>query len=269
MTLIQLVLLAIIQGLTEFLPVSSSAHLILVPWVAGTEDQGPLIDVMAHLGSLVAVMIYFRNDIYSMAKGGIDLVRGRKDNPASRLFLYVVVATPFALIAGAILFIGGWTSAFRDPVIISVATIFFGIVLWVSDRVSPKTGSIEDHGIRTALMIGVAQVLAFIPGTSRSGITMTAARFLGIGRREAARFSMLLSIPLLLAIGGAALLDLVFGTPVAGASGLKDGIVVALLSAITAWMSIYLLMKLVEKVGFTPFVLYRIAMGLLILWLVL
>lgn len=269
MTLIQLMLLAIIQGLTEFLPISSSAHLILVPWVTGAQDQGPLIDVMAHFGSLLAVMIYFRRDILAMLAGGIDLLRGRQPTAASRIFLYIVAATPFALIVGGVLFVGGWSDIMRNPVLIGFATIFFGIVLWISDRFLDGKGAVEDRGISAALWIGACQMLAFIPGTSRSGITMTAARFLGVSRTEAARFSMLLSIPLLGAMGSAALLDLMLSEPIAGAPGLKEGLIVAALSAITAWFSIALLMKLVGKVGFTPFVLYRLVMGAAILWFAL
>jgi len=268
-TLIQLALLAIIQGLTEFLPVSSSAHLILVPWVTGEQDQGALIDVMAHLGSLLAVMLYFRNDLMAMAGGGFDLMRGRKDNPASKLLIHIIIATPFALVVGAVLFAFGWAEYLRDPLIIGIATIFFGIVLWFSDRAVQNINKMEDSKLSTAVWIGLAQVLAFIPGTSRSGITMTAARFLGISRKEAARFSMLLSIPLLGAMGAAALLDLAVSQPIAGAPGLVDGLVVAALSAVTAWVAIHLLMQLVQKIGFTPFVIYRIIMGLVILWFVL
>ncbi|VAV97860.1 Undecaprenyl-diphosphatase [hydrothermal vent metagenome] len=266
MTLLQLVLLAIVQGLTEFLPVSSSAHLILVPWVTGGQDQGPLIDLMAHFGSLLAVIVYFRKDVLAILSAGIDLLAGRKDNPASRLFLYLVVATPFSLLVGAVLFLGGYADALRNPTIIGVASIFFGIVLWVSDRFFASRGTVEDRGMSAALWIGLAQMLAFIPGTSRSGITMTAARFLGVGRYEAARFSMLLSIPLLGAMGSAALLKLLTEDATPGAPGLSEGLLVAALSAITAWIAIYLLMKLVEKIGFTPFVLYRIVLGLAILW---
>ena len=254
MTLIQLALLAIIQGLTEFLPISSSAHLILVPWVTGEQDQGALIDVMAHLGSLLAVMLYFRKDLMAMIGGGFDLLRGRKNNPASKLLIHIIVATPFALVLGGVLFVLGWVSYLRDPLIIGIATIFFGIVLWISDRALQNISKMEDSKLSTAVWIGIAQTLAFIPGTSRSGITMTAARFLGVSRAEAARFSMLLSIPLLAAMGAAALLDLVLSEPVAGAPGVADGLVVAALSALTAWIAIHLLMQLVQKIGFTPFV---------------
>jgi undecaprenyl-diphosphatase len=268
MTLIQLVLLAIVQGLTEFLPVSSSAHLILVPWVSGTQDQGPMIDVMAHLGSLIAVIFYFRKDLVAMLGGGIDLLRGRRDNPASKLFLYIVIATPFALILGALLFLGNMMEYMRNPMIIGFASIFFGIVLWISDQFFEQSGKVEERGISAPLFIGLAQMIAFIPGTSRSGITMTAARFLGVERTEAARFSMLLSIPLLGAMGSAALLKLINSPPAAGAPGLQEGLIVAALSAITAWLSIFLLMRLVEKIGFAPFMIYRVAMGLAILWFV-
>ncbi len=266
MSLLQLIFLAIVQGLTEFLPVSSSAHLILVPWVSGSVDQGPLIYVMAHLGSLFAVVFYFRKDIWSILGGGLDLLRGRKNNPASKLFLYLFVASPFALLMGGLLFASGMMSALRDPMIVGISSIFFGIILWISDRFFAQNGAVEDRKISAPLLIGLAQVLAFIPGTSRSGITMTAARFLGVCRVEAARFSMLLSIPLLAAMGAAALFDLSTHAPPAGAPGLREGLIVAALSAFTAWLSIYVLMQLVAKIGFTPFMLYRIALGVAILW---
>ncbi|MBL4596431.1 MAG: undecaprenyl-diphosphate phosphatase [Robiginitomaculum sp.] len=268
MTLLQLALLAIIQGITEFLPISSSAHLILVPWVTGNVDQGPMIDVMAHLGSLFAVLAYFRKDILAMTGGGLAFISGKKDHPATRLFLYVAIATPFSLLVGGLLYAGGWMSVLRDPMIIGGATIFFAIVLWISDRFFTMEGMVEDRGFSAPVWIGLAQALAFIPGTSRSGITMTAARFLGVERREAARFSMLLSIPILSAGGSAALLNLMGSAPVEGAPGLREGLIVAVLSAITAWIAIALLMRLVQTIGFTPFVLYRLAMGAIILWLV-
>ncbi len=265
MTLIQLVLLAIVQGITEFLPISSSAHLILVPWVTGAADQGPLIDLMAHLGTLVAVIAYFRKDVLSILTAGFGFLLGRRDHPQTRLFLYLLIATPFSLLVGGLLFAADWMHYLREPLIIGIATIFFGLILWVSDRFFEQSGSVEVRGFSAPIIIGLAQALAFIPGTSRSGITMTAARFLGVERREAARFSMLLAIPLLGAGGSMALLDLMMSDSVAGAPGLLDGLVVAALSAVTAWIAISLLMRLVARIGFLPFVLYRLAMGVAIL----
>ncbi len=268
MTLIQMVLLALIQGITEFLPVSSSAHLILLPYVMKVPDQGPLIDLMAHAGSLLAVMAYFRRDVWLMLAGSVDFVTGKRETTAGRLFLLILVATPPALITGAALFYFGLASALRQPVIIGVASLVFALPLWLADRYGKNEGSVEGKGVGAAFVIGLAQILAFIPGTSRSGITMTMARALGVERSQAARFSMLLSIPVLAAMGMAAGLELATH-PAHGDGDLANGLIVLSLSALTAYLSIAIFMRLVERIGFFPFALYRMGLGAVLLALTL
>lgn len=264
---LQLLILAIVQGLTEFLPVSSSAHLILPAKIMGWPDQGPMIDLMAHLGSLGAVLIYYRRDVGQMIGGGFDILsfdKTRLEKPRAKLAFHILIATPPALMAGLMMSMFGWDELIRSPLVIAWAMIVFGVVLWVSDVMGKKLKTIDTMNAKAALLIGLAQMIAFIPGTSRSGITMTAARALGYTRSESARFSMLLAIPTILAGGGYAFLKL-FKDGDANAS-LQDGLVVAGLSLVAAYFAIYVFMKLIEKVSFFPFMLYRLALGGALLW---
>lgn len=262
MSILYLILLAIIQGITEFLPVSSSAHLIL-PEKMGLGKQGAMIDVMAHFGSLFAVLIYFRRDVGSMLKGFFDLM-GRQLNKDSVLALNLIVATPPALLLGGALAFTGHDELLRKAWIIAAASIFFGIVLWWADVKYPREKSTEDLTWRGALTMGMAQAIAFIPGTSRSGITMTAARMMHFTRVEAARFSMLMSLPLIGAGGLFALLKLAKGEEIGGAT-LQSGLIVALLSFVSAYIAIAFFMKLVSRIGMFPFMVYRVLLGVLIL----
>lgn len=254
----QLVILALVQGLTEFLPVSSSAHLILAPIVMRLEDQGPLIDVMAHLGSLFAVLVYFWRDIRDIAVGKLAWLSG-KMTPGGRLALMVGVATPPVLIAAGLLYFTGMADALRSPAVIAGATLVFALPLWLADRYGPQVKTTETMGFREAFLIGVAQLFALIPGASRSGVTMTAGRALGLTRPESARFSMLMSIPVIAAFGLVAGIDLARGE--GGAAGFSDGLIVAGLSFVSALASIWVLMRVVEKLGFLPFVIYRLVLG--------
>jgi undecaprenyl-diphosphatase len=270
MSWLQLTLLALIQGLTEFLPISSSAHLILPAKILGWVDQGPLIDVMAHFGSLFAVMAYFRKDVGSIFTGLWDLLR-RQLNTRSLLALNLIIATPPALLFGAFLRFGGFDEMIRSPLLIAFTTIFFGILLWLSDIWGKQERSTEDLTWKGAFGLGLAQAIALIPGTSRSGITMTAARAMGFTRVEAARFSMLMSLPIIGVGGLFALYSLSTADPaeLAGAT-LTDGLWVALLSFISAFACISLFMKWVSKIGMLPFMLYRIALGgALLAWIML
>ena len=267
MTLFHLILLALIQGLTEFLPVSSSAHLILPAKVMGWPDQGPLIDLMAHLGSLGAVFVYFRKDVAKMIGGGFDLLamgKPRQHSANAKLALNIIVATPPVLIIGAIMSFNGWDDAVRSPYIIAVAFIFFGIILWLSDIYGQKIKTVEIMSWKGAGLIGLAQTIALIPGTSRSGITMTAARAMGYTRPEAARFSMLMAIPVILVSGTYAGLKLY--TEGQGIAGMGDAAIVVVLSFFAAWAAIAVFMKLIERVSFLPFMIYRVAVGGLLLW---
>lgn len=264
MPLYYLILLAIIQGLTEFLPVSSSAHLIL-PEEMGWGEQGVLIDVMAHFGSLFAVLIYFRKDVLSMLKGFVDLL-GRKLNKDSTLALNLIMATPPALMVGAALALTGKDELFRQAWIIATASIVFGIILWWADVKFAREKSTDDLTWKGAFKMGLAQAIAFIPGTSRSGITMTAARMMRFTRLEAARFSMLMSLPIIAAGGMFALLKL---SRAEETGDLNAGLVVAFLSFISAYIAIAFFMRLVSRIGMFPFMVYRVALGVVIFgWLI-
>tara|TARA_R110002072_G_scaffold217185_1_gene374760 strand:- start:7980 stop:8825 length:846 start_codon:yes stop_codon:yes gene_type:complete len=266
MTLIHLVVLALIQGITEFLPISSSAHLILTPALLGEADQGPLIDVMAHGGTLLAVLVYFWRDIRDVAIGKFALLTGRI-TPGGRLALLVAVSLPPVLIFGGALFALNLVDALRSPLVIAISTLLFAVPLWLADRYGPSVKSIETMTFRDAALIGLAQAAALIPGASRSGVTMTAGRALGLGRSESARFSMLMSIPVIAAFAVISVIELM-GESGTGAADLHDGLIVAGLSFVSALGAIAVLMRLVDRVGFLPFVIYRIALGVgLLVWL--
>lgn len=268
MNWLHLLILAIVQGLTEFLPVSSSAHLILpAKIIEGWPDQGPLIDLMAHLGSLGAVIIYYRRDVASMIGGGFDILSfkpERQQTKRAKLAFHILIATPPALVVGLMMSLNGWEEKVRTTEVIAWAMIGFGIVLWLADIMGKKLKTIDSMSWKGAVLIGLAQMIAFIPGTSRSGITMTMARGLGYTRTESARFSMLLAIPTIFAGGAYAFLKLL--TKGDSTASLQDGLLVAGLSLVAAYFAIYVFMKLIEKVSFFPFMLYRLALGGVLLW---
>ncbi|MEO0466814.1 MAG: undecaprenyl-diphosphate phosphatase [Pseudomonadota bacterium] len=270
MSLIQLVLLSIIQGVTEWLPISSSAHLILLHDLYGTQEDSLLIDAMAHFGTLFAMLLYFRDDVFRALQGGLELLgvgrqAGNRLSERARLALFILIATPFGIFAGLAFEVSGEAvqSALRSPGTIAMATIVFGLALWAADVMGKRERSQEDMLPRDAMLIGASQMLAFIPGTSRSGITMTAALALGFKRTEAARFAMLVGAPLIFAVGMRAVLGLATGD-VAGAS-LTDGLIVAVLSFVSGYLSIWGLMALLERMSFLPFVIYRLLLGIAIL----
>lgn len=264
MSLIYLVVLALVQGITEFLPISSSAHLILAPQVLGQADQGPLIDVMAHAGSLLAVLVYFRSDIVSVAVGKLALLQGRV-TPGGRLALLVAASMPPIIIVAGALVAFDLVDALRSPRVIAIATLVFALPLWLADRYGRQTITIETMSFKHAALIGIAQLFALIPGASRSGVTMTAARGLGLTRTDSARFSMLMAIPVIAAFGLVSLIELVRADGMAAGASLSDGLIVAGLSFVTAWAAIAVLMRLVERIGFLPFALYRVGLGLALL----
>ncbi|MCB9948810.1 MAG: undecaprenyl-diphosphate phosphatase [Rhodospirillaceae bacterium] len=263
MTLLQLFVLALVQGITEFLPISSSAHLVLIPELTGWQDQGLAIDVAVHLGTLGAVVLYFRHDLARMAVGAWRLVTGQGDRNA-HLALKVVVASLPVIGAGFAVnaLMGEGRNLFLLANIIAVASIVFGLLLWWVDRRAAADRRAETLGYAEAVLIGCAQALALIPGTSRSGITMTAARWLRLTRTEAARFSLLLAIP---AILGAGVLK---GAEVVAAGDValgRDALVAAALSFVSALGAIFLMMKWLERASFAPFVVYRVVLGLALL----
>jgi undecaprenyl-diphosphatase len=256
MSLEQIIVLAVVQGITEFLPISSSGHLILVPALTGWPDQGLLTDVTTHFGTLLAVLIYFWRDVLGMIKGGLQLLRGNV-TPEGRLALYIVAATIPAIIFGVILKKFGFTDLERNVAVVAWNTILYGVLMLVADMVGPQVKTIANVTLPSALVIGVAQALALIPGTSRSGITMTAARFLGFTRPDSARFSFLLGIP---ATAGA----IVFTIGDALASGGKvtsDELLCAGLTFLAGIAAIAFLMNLLKRISFLPFVLYRMMLG--------
>lgn len=262
MTLLQLCLLAIVQGVTEFLPISSSGHLVLIPDIFGWPDQGTVMDVAVHVGSLGAVLLYFYRDVGTVLHGMADLVRGRK-TPARYLFKLLFVATLPVIIAGGLLAASGAAEALRNPLVVATTTIVFGLLLYAVDKVMATVRTLEDLRIGGAVFIGLAQILALIPGTSRSGITITAARALGYDRREAARFSMLLSIPAILGSGVVVLYQLhAAGSVTYG----QEFALAAAFSFVAALASLFLLMFLLKRISYTPFVIYRLFLGAALLY---
>ena len=264
LTLLQLLVIALVQGITEFLPISSSAHLVLIPEVTDWRDQGLVIDVAVHVGTLGAVVLYFRRDLAQMVVGGWRLVTGRIDQGA-HLALKIVVATLPVVVAGYAvdrLLLGDERNLFLLANVIAVASIAFGIVLWWVDRHAPSERRTESLSYREAILIGFAQALALIPGTSRSGITMTAARWLKLTRTEAARFSLLLAIPAILAAGTLKGIDLAAsGDATLG----RDAALSAGLAFVSAFAAIALMMKWLQHASFTPFVVYRVLLGVVLL----
>lgn len=260
MDTLQIIVLAIVQGFTEFLPISSSAHLILVPAFTQWADQGQAFDVALHIGSLIAVVIYFRTDLRNMIVAWLHSLGTRQQTPNSRLAWAVLFATIPAGLVGLILkdYI---ELNLRGAEVIATTTIIFGLLLWYADRMGKRNR--DEHAMRwkDVLFIGCAQAIALIPGTSRSGITMTAALMMGLTRSAAARFSFLLSVPVILLSGGLKTIDLVRSDTVVDWYALFAGTV---LSALSAYLCIHLFLKLLERIGMLPFVVYRVFLGLFI-----
>jgi len=241
----QTLVLALIQGLTEFLPVSSSAHLILVGLLGEWQDQGLLIDIAAHLGSLLAVIIYFRQDI-------LALLSGRQN----QLLIQLIIATLPIVVAG--LLFADWVSDMgRSVLVIAIASAVFGVLLWWSQRLAKQAQLTK----RSALLIGLAQCLALIPGASRSGVTLTAGMALGLNKTTAARFSFLLAIPTILMAAAYAGLQW-YQQPIA--INYSAVISVTVLSFFSAWLVIALFMKFIERIDFIWFMLYRLLLALLL-----
>jgi undecaprenyl-diphosphatase len=262
MPILSLVLLAIIQGVTEFLPISSSGHLALFPALTGQTDQGLLIDVSLHVGTLAAVMVYFRKETAEALRGTGHLLTRRWDTAESKLAFLLALATVPVVIAGGLLSTLGLTEAMRSVEVIAWASIVFGIVLWIADMKGAQEKIAGDWSWRDAAIMGLAQAVALIPGTSRSGITMTAARGLGYTRVEAARLSLLMSIPTILASGILATKDLVeAGDQTLG----LDALIGAGLSFVAALLALTLMMRMLRSWSMTPFVIYRVALGVLLL----
>lgn len=253
----QVIILALIQGLTEFLPISSSAHLILPAQLLGWEDQGLSFDVAVNTGSLFAVVIYFRHELWTMFNAWIASIFKGKHSDDSKLAWWIILATLPAVFFGFMAkdFIA---THLRNAGVIAVTTVVFGLFLWWADKMSRQDLTVYQTGWRKALLIGFAQALALIPGTSRSGATMTAALMLGLSRDAAARFSFLMSVPVSL---GAAILvgkDLAESPLPIDYQALTLGTVV---SFAAAYICIHYFLKVISRMGMTPFVIYRLALG--------
>lgn len=262
MTVFQAVILGLVQGLAEFLPISSSAHLVLAPWVFGWSDPGLSFDVALHVGTLVAVLWYFRAEWAKLTQSAIALLRTRKvDTEDKRRFLYLVVATIPAAIGGILLEDYAETT-FRSPALMAVTLMVMGVVLWAVDRFAVKDRALSSLGLRDAVVIGLAQVLALVPGVSRSGSTMTAGRALGFDRQSAAVFSFLMSMPVTAAAALLKVPDLL------RTEGITATLVAGVISAgVSSWLAIAVLLRYVSRHSFGVFAVYRLALGVVILTL--
>ncbi|HWM18875.1 MAG TPA: undecaprenyl-diphosphate phosphatase [Ilumatobacteraceae bacterium] len=268
MPIFHAIVLGLVQGLSEFLPISSSGHLLLVPWLFGWDDFDSAevekaFDVALHLGTVVAAIFYFRKDLVVYVREGLGLVirRERPTTPEGRLAWLLVLSTVPAAAAGALL--ESWIDEkLGKPVIIAISLIVFGLALAWADR-STGQRKVEGYGVRDAVLVGAAQALALNPGTSRSGITMTAARRLGFDRDAAARLSFLMMIPV---TGGA----IAFKMAKLASDGIPDGLLVPMIvgiitSGISGWVAVWGTLRLVRTRSFNPFVIYRLGLGLLVL----
>ena len=269
MPLLPLVILALVQGITEFLPISSSGHLILVwqgldaagrpvPAQAGADRL--VLDVAVHVGTLAAVCGYFRRDLAQMVRGAVRWLGGERD-AGSRLAINVVVAT-LPVVAVGLSAREMVADHLRSVELVAWTTLIFGIVLYAADKAGGLRGRLDEMDLPDALIVGMLQILALMPGTSRAGITATAGRMLGYGRQEAARFALLLGIPTIAGAGVLAGLDLAGSD----AAALRlDALVAAVLAFAAAWLTIALLMRWLQRQTFTPFVVYRLALGVALL----
>ncbi len=263
MSIEQIIVLALIQGITEFLPISSSGHLILVPALTGWPDQGVLTDMVTNLGTLAALIIYFWRDVVAMFKGFLDAMR-RRTTANSLLLFHVIIGTIPIIVVGLLLKLTHLDEHIRSATLVAVNAIVFGFLLYIADAYGLMRRTILDMNWLSALIIGLAQSLSLSPGTSRSGITMTAARGLGFVRPEAARFSFLLSIP---ANGAASLL--VIGDALHSGESISSAVIVTgILTFFVALGTITILMRLVRHMSFLPFVIYRVILGGVLLGLI-
>lgn len=265
MDIIQIIILATVQGLTEFLPISSSAHLILVPLLLKWPDQGLVFDVAVHLGSLCAVLAYFRREVLAMILDWGRSLAGGESTANSRLAWWLILGTIPAVVVGFV-FKDMIETELRSPWVIAIATIVFALLLWVADLGKLKLRTESQLKLPDVVVIGCFQALALIPGTSRSGITMTAGLLLGLTRRAAARFSFLLSIPIIFASGTLQTVELLQAAQVID----WQALFLALgLSALSAGICIHLFLGLIDKIGMLPFVIYRLLLGAVLIVLLI
>ena len=277
MEFLHIVILALIQALTEFLPISSSGHLALASQLFGWEYQGIAFDLALHLGTLLAVLLYFRRDLFGLVREFLRWRPGRPMNPMQRLAFGLGLATVPAVIVGVAMGDAG-ALLLRHPLVIAANLIVFGVLLWVADRKS-RTGSfqaatadadfVEDAQstfsrltLKQAMLIGCAQALALVPGTSRSGITMTAGLFLGLTRAAAARYSFLLSVPVMVLAIVHAAWELRHASDTVAWHDMAIGVAI---SAVAGFGVIHFFLGVIRRIGVGPFVLYRLALGIFVI----
>jgi undecaprenyl-diphosphatase len=262
MSVFHLFLLAVLQGLTEFLPVSSSGHLILLPSLTGLEDQGQVLDVAVHVGTLGAVILYFRHDSMKALAGLGHLILGKFSTEPARLALMLILATIPVVIFGVILKLTGLADAMRSITVIGWTMLGFGLVLYLADQKGSQHKSDADWSVKDAIIMGLWQALALIPGTSRSGITITAARALGYNREDGAKLAMLMSVPAIIASGAYLGIEVAATADVEAA---KDGAIAAFMAFVAALLALSVMMKLLKSVSYTPYVIYRVILGITLL----
>jgi undecaprenyl-diphosphatase len=261
MDIIQAIVFGAVQGLTEFLPISSTAHLILLPWFMGWNDPGLAFDVALHLGTLVALLIYFRSEWIALTRSSVDLLRGKTSDPNARMVWFIIIATIPGALAG-LFFEDVIESALRSPVVISFTLIALALVLVVAEKKGRMQNSLDDISWIDAVTVGLAQAVALIPGVSRSGVTITAALFRGMKRDAAARFSFFLSTPIIAGAVGKELLDIAsLGLTADQIIPLIAGIVSA---GIVGYASIAFLLRYLQTHNTFLFVYYRIALGIVV-----
>ena len=262
MTEFQVIVLAIVQGLTEFLPISSSGHLVLVPAFFGWADQGLAFDVAVHFGSLIAVLLFFRKDVHGLLRGGVQVLGANVKTIESRMALGIGLGTIPAAIAG--LLFANWIAAnLRSPLVIVYTLSAYAVVMVLADRYGRKSREIASVQVKDAVLIGLAQALALVPGTSRSGVTISAAMALGFERQDAARFSFLLAVPVILLATLYSLYGLLMSDVSVAWGQLATGVLV---SAIVAYVSIEFFMRFVNRIGLLPFAIYRLILAAMILY---
>ena len=259
---IQAIVLAIVQGLSEFLPISSSGHLILIPHFFGWQDQGMAFDVALHVGTLIAVVAYFRRPLMAMTQAWFTSLKRREATPDARLAWCVILGTiPVGVVGLA--FGSAIEENLRNPLFVAGTLTFYGILMWLADKLGRQSLDEYSVGWRQAVIIGCAQALALLPGTSRSGITITAGLGLGLTRSAAARFSFLLAVPGIAMAGGYEFLKLLSSGQAVDWQTMLLGLAV---SGITGYACIHVLLKVIEKIGLLPFTLYRIFIAAVIVW---
>jgi undecaprenyl-diphosphatase len=265
LSLVESIVLGIVQGLTEFLPISSSAHLRIVPAFLGWDDPGAQFTAVVQLGTMAAEVIYFRQDLWGIGRNWLGSLhrpelRGTLD---ARMGWYLIFATIPISVLG-LLFEDSIESTFRALELIGTTLIVLGLVLLVADRVGRRERGMQDLTLRDGIVMGLAQSLALVPGVSRSGVTITAGLFLGLDRAAAARFSFLLSIPAVVLSGLYQLLSYLTG-PEGGDTGLGSLLIATLLAFVTGYWAIAFLLRYLVTHTFTLFVVYRVALGTVVI----